>query len=46
MDVDLVPAFIFSNDKWPKGEGYRKNPIPNQKVLYNIRYATLLNTTY
>lgn len=31
IDVDLVPCFIFNDDKWPNGN-YRKNTT--DKVIY------------
>ena len=33
MDVDLVPCFVFRDDKWPSG--FRRNPVPS-KVFKNF----------
>ncbi|XP_063917364.1 cyclic GMP-AMP synthase-like receptor isoform X3 [Zophobas morio] len=34
MDVDLVPCFVFRDDKWPSG--FRRNPVPSKPEFFVV----------
>ncbi|GJQ80934.1 hypothetical protein Trydic_g4751 [Trypoxylus dichotomus] len=35
IDVDLVPCFEFTADKWPSS-GYRSNPVPQKSTFFIV----------
>ncbi|KAJ8919790.1 hypothetical protein NQ315_006319 [Exocentrus adspersus] len=35
LDIDLVPCFQFTEDKWPQ-RGYRKNPFPKVRTHFLV----------